>query len=199
MEVELKRNDGQAEVDTETSLLDGLKRGDNKSYKYLYEKHYVILCGIAYQYVNDTFLAKSIVSDVILHLWEIRDRLSIDGSLRRYLVTSVRNKCLDYLKSERLQREVSLSSSECEDKIWESDNYPLGKLLENELEQKINAALDNLPIECKRVFFKSRFENKKYEIISEELGISVSTVKYHMKNAVRLLYKELGKYLWFLF
>ena len=199
MEVEFRRNDRQSDTDTEGDLLDGLKRGDNKAYKCLFEKHFAILCGIAYQYVGDTFLAKSIVSDVILHLWEIRDRLSIEGSLRKYLVISVRNKCLDYLKSERFQKEVSFSSEECENKVWESDNYPLGRLLENELEQKINAALNNLPPECRRVFFKSRFENKKYEMISEELGISVSTVKYHMKNAIRLLYKEVGKYLFLLF
>ena len=199
MEVEFRRTDQQSKTDSEADLLEGLKRGDNKAYKSLYEKHFVILCGIAYQYLGDRFLAKSIVSDVILHLWEIRDRLSVDGSLRKYLVSSVRNKCLDYLKSERFQKEVSFSAEECENKVWESDNYPLGRLLENELEEKINTALNNLPIECKRVFFKSRFENKKYEIISKELGISVATVKYHMKNAVQLLYKELGKYLLFLF
>ena len=199
MEVEFTKSDGQSEADTERYLLEGLKRGDNEAYKYLYEKHFTILCGIAYQYVGDTFLAKSIVSDVIFHLWEIRSRVSFRDSLRKYLVVSVRNRCLDYLKSERFHKEVSLSSEECENNVWESDYYPLGKLLEDELEQKINAALNNLPVECKRVFFKNRFEHKKYEVISEELGISVSTVKYHMKNAVQLLYKELGKYLYLLF
>lgn len=197
MEFELRETDERPEDASERALIDGLKRGDNQAYKCLYDKHFIILCGVAYQYVGDTFLAKSVVSDVIFHLWEIRDRLSIRGALRKYLVFSVRNRCLDYLKSERYQREVSLSASECENRIWESDNYPLGKLLENELEQKIGEALEGLPSECKRVFFKSRFENKKYEAISKELGISVPTVKYHMKRAVELLYKALGKYLLF--
>lgn len=199
MELEFKNDAGQSAADNENDLLEGLKRGDNKAYKSLFEKHFVILCGIAYQYVGDTFQAKSIVSDVILHLWEIRDRLSIECSLRKYLVVSVRNKCFDYLKSEHFQKEVSFLTEDCEGKSWESDDYPLGKLLEDELEGKISAAVNGLPVECKRVFFMSRFENKKYETISEELGISVPTVKYHMKNAVRLLYKELSRYLFFWF
>ena len=45
------------------------------------------------------------------------------------------------------------------------------------------------------VFLKSRFERKKYEEIAAELGISVNTVKYHIKNALARLHDSLGKYL----
>jgi RNA polymerase sigma-70 factor (ECF subfamily) len=41
----------------------------------------------------------------------------------------------------------------------------------------------------------SRFENRKYEEIANELKISVNTVKYHIKHALALLHKELGKHL----
>lgn len=54
-------------------------------------------------------------------------------------------------------------------------------LLEQELEDELKRSIDELPLECRRVFYKSRFEQKKYEEIAEELGISVNTVKYHIK------------------
>ena len=41
----------------------------------------------------------------------------------------------------------------------------------------------------------SRFEEKKYEEIAQLLDISVNTVKYHIKHALALLHKDLGKYL----
>lgn len=66
-----------------------------------------------------------------------------------------------------------------EEKYLQSDNYPLGILLERELEHEIRMAIDKLPVECRCVFEKSRFEEKKYEEISQELGISINTVKYH--------------------
>ena len=65
----------------------------------------------------------------------------------------------------------------------------------SELDYEIHRAIRHLPDECRRVFVKSRFEEKKYEEIARELGISVNTVKYHIKNALSILCKELDKYL----
>ncbi len=76
-----------------------------------------------------------------------------------------------------------------------SDTYPLGVLLERELEEQITASISKLPKECRVVFQKSRFEEKRYEEIACELGISVNTVKYHIKRALSLLKLDLGKYL----
>lgn len=184
---------------TERLIVDQLKRGNEEAYKYIYDHHYVLLCHVANQYVRDTFLAETIVGDVIFHLWEIRGSLNITTSIRSYLIRAVRNRCLDYINSEHEKREVSFSglvSQEMpEERYLQSDNYPLGTLLERELENEIRIAIRKLPAECRRVFEKSRFEEKKYEEIATELNISINTVKYHIKNALALLQKELNKYL----
>lgn len=180
---------------TERLIVEQLKRGNEGAYKYIYDQHYVLLCHAANQFVHDSFLAETIVGDIIFHLWEIRESLDITVSIRSYLMRSVRNRCLDYLNSERERKEISFSVIMPEEGNLQSDDYPLGMLLERELEAEIRKAIDKLPAECKCVFEKSRFEGKKYQEISEELGISVNTVKYHIKNALSLLQKELGKYL----
>lgn len=184
---------------TERLIVDQLKRGNEEAYKYIYDYHYVLLCHVANQYVRDTFLAETIVGDVIFHLWEIRDSLNITISIRSYLIRAVRNRCLDYINSEHEKREVSFSGlvpqDMPEERYLQSDNYPLGTLLERELENEIRIAIRKLPAECRRVFEKSRFEEKKYEEIATELNISINTVKYHIKNALSLLQKELSKYL----
>ena len=97
------------------------------------------------------------------------------------------------------KREIAFSSlmpdEITDDKMMISDSHPLGTLLERELEEEIYKAIDKLPDECRRVFDKSRFEGKSYEEISQELGISVNTVKYHIKNALASLQTNLSKYL----
>lgn len=168
---------------TEKLIVEQLKNGNEDAYKYIYDYHYVLLCYVANQYLNDNFLSETIVGDVIFHLWEIRETLNITISIRSYLIKAVRNRCIDYLKSRS------------EEKYLQSDNYPLGILLERELEHEIRMAIDKLPVECRCVFEKSRFEEKKYEEISQELGISINTVKYHIKNALSFLQTELSKYL----
>lgn len=73
--------------------------------------------------------------------------------------------------------------------------YPLGHLLEKELEEKIRTAIETLPHETRQVFELSRYEDMTYDEIAKRLGISVNTVKYHIKNAIRLLYSQLEPYL----
>lgn len=187
------------EKEKELHLIHSLKSGDNQAYKYIYDHHYVLLCKIAYEFLKDDFLAESIVDDIIFHLWEKRDTIEITTSLRSYLVQAVRNRCINYLNLEREKREVRFSvidqQGEWINSVFPSDDYPLARLLENELEQEIRNAIDRLPEECKVVFKKSRFEEKRYEQIAEELGISVNTVKYHIKNAISRLNADLSKYL----
>lgn len=183
----------------EQLIIKQLIEGNEKAYEYLYRHHYALLCHIANEYVNDRFLAETLVGDVIFHLWEIRTSLHIQSSLRSYLIQAVRNRCLDYLSSQKERNEVTFSKLSPDEDLKEryllSDNYPLGTLLEQELENEILSAIESLPEECKKVFLKSRFEEKKYEEIANELNISVNTVKYHIKNALSLLHSRLGKYL----
>ena len=184
---------------TETLIVEQLKTGNEDAYQYIYDRHYALLCHIANGYVKDQFLAETIVGDTIFHLWEIRETLEISVSIRSYLLRAVRNRCINYLNSECEKREIAFSSlmpdEITDDKMTISDSHPLGTLLERELEEEIYKAIDKLPNECRRVFDKSRFEGKSYEEISQELGISVNTVKYHIKNALASLQTNLSKYL----
>ena len=184
---------------TETLIVEQLKTGNEDAYQYIYDCHYALLCHVANGYVKDQFLAETIVGDTIFHLWEIRETLEISVSIRSYLLRAVRNRCINYLNSEWEKREIAFSSlmpdEITDDKMTISDSHPLGALLERELEEEIYKAIDKLPNECRRVFDKSRFEGKSYEEISQELGISVNTVKYHIKNALASLQTNLSKYL----
>lgn len=184
---------------TEKLIVEQLKNGNEDAYKYIYDYHYVLLCHVANQYLNDNFLSETIVGDVIFHLWEIRETLNITISIRSYLIKAVRNRCIDYLKSGSEKKEISFSvlvpEEMSEEKYLQSDNYPLGILLERELEHEIRMAIDKLPIECRCVLEKADLRKKKYEEISQELGISINTVKYHIKNALSFLQTELSKYL----
>ena len=184
---------------TEVLIVEQLKEGNERAYKFLYDNHYQVLCHFAAQYVCDDFLAETIVGDVIFHLWEIRSQLDIKIGIRSYLMSCVKNRCLDYLKSQQNQYEISMPSSLSSDfpvlNYIQGSDYPLGRLLEQELEDEIMKAIERLPVESKQVFLLSRFEQKKYNEIADELGISVNTVKYHIKRSLAFLTEELGKYL----
>jgi len=189
--------------DEELRIISLLRKGDNGAYKYIYDHHYNLLCNIAFQFLKDDFLAETIVDDMIFHLWEKRETIDITISLKSYLIRAVRNRCLNHLNLEREKREINFSVMENPEEtihsFIQSEEYPLATLLENELEKEIQSAIERLPLESKKVFQMSRFENKRYEEIAKELNISVNTVKYHIKNALARLNADLSKYLLFFF
>lgn len=183
----------------EKQIIHQLKQGDESAFNYIYERHYLILCGFANQLLDNPELAEEIVDDTIFYLWEHRKEIEITHSLRAYLMKSVRNRCLNAINSLSNREEVRLSvfseNKEFLDSIFIEDTHPLGYLLEKELENELLSRIEELPSECRTVFKKSRFEGKKYEEISTELGISINTVKYHIKNALAFLQEKLKEYM----
>ncbi len=185
----------------EEVIIKKLREGDEQAFRYLYDHHYVLLCRFANQLLNDPSLAEEVVDDVIFNLWEHRKELEITHSIRAYLMRAVRNRCLNELQSANRRTILHFSSFltpenlEIIDLLFVEESHPLGCLLEHELEQEITRCIDELPIECRTVFKRSRFEHKKYEEIATELGISINTVKYHIKNALAILQKRLNNYL----
>lgn len=185
------------------STIQMLREGRPEAFQYLFDHHYQVLCHVASQYLKDDFLAETIVSDVIFHMWKIHSKLRIDSSIRQYMTKSVRNRCINFLNTSYNRNEGSRNASSISDLpvaiYLRNDDYPLGRLLEEELEKVIEDSISKLPDQCRRVFCMSRFEDKTYQQIADELSMSVNTVKFHMKNAMSLLRKDLSRYLTTLF
>ena len=170
-----------------------LQQGDERAWRVLFEQHYAVLCHFARQFVHDRFVAEALVGDVLFTLWEKRVELQIQGPLRPYLIQAVRNRCLNHLKSFN-SKHMNPFSSVGEEYLEQLmlEDYE-GRLLE--LEEEVQRAVSQLPEHSRVVFEKSREGNLKYEEIARELGISVNTVKFHMKKALSLLRATLAKYL----
>lgn len=179
-------------------ILYGLKNGHDDAYKYLYDEYYSKLCRVANFYVRDTFVSENLVGDLIFYLWDKKEELVIQESLNAYLYTSIRNRCYNYLNQAHVQREVSITQFQETSLIislHSQTDLPIGILIEKELQQLVNLSIDRLPQQTKKVFELKRKDELSYEEIALQLNISVNTVRYHIKSALRILRGELGEYL----
>ena len=70
----------------ERKMIDALQAGKASAWRELFDQHYAVLCKAAAQWVGDDCAAESIVSDVMVKVWNIRTRLDVHGSLRAYLM-----------------------------------------------------------------------------------------------------------------
>lgn len=186
---------------TEEQLLKRLQRGDKEAFRQLFRSHYSTLCRFAMQLLHDKAAAETIADDVFFAIWQNRTSLSIGTSMRSYLFSAIRNRCINEIDSMRRRPSNPGSGTDYEAEqdllahVFADDHHPLGMLIEKELEGEIARCVEELPQDCRRVFKMSRCEQMSYSEIAERLGISVNTVKYHMKAALRQLHGSLGDYL----
>lgn len=155
----------------------------------LFRKYYTILCSHAVRFVYSHDIAEDIVSEIFCKFWNDRIYASITTSYRAYLFKAVRYSAYNYIRWELSRRNKTVST---EDLLFDVSNLkPEQALLYDELAHEINQIIDNLPNQCKRVFLLSRFEQKKYTEIANELGISVKAVEAHISKALDTLRKNL--------
>ena len=152
------------------------------------------MCNFADQFVADSDISKDIVQKVFIALWERRNRMDLHQSIKSYLFTAVKNRCLNYIRDYKKFRSQTLDLDCGDIEIVNQD----GSLELAELQTQINEALATLPEKCRLVFEMSRFQDMKYKAIAQELEISEKTVEAHMSKALKTLRLLLGKYLLFL-
>ncbi len=160
--------------------------GDRNAFEVLFRSHYRPLCAFAMQYVKDGDKAEDLVQDLFFRLWMDREKTKVTTSLKAYLFQAVRNRCLNAVK---VQGRVRSLNEEADDGIDEDERTE-----EEHAERaaRVNAAIELLPEERRKVFKLSRHEGLKYHEIAERLGISVKTVENQMGKALKTLREELA-------
>lgn len=169
-------------LSSQSNLLQGIKERRVEAYEELYHLYYSKLTVFAQAYVYQQDVAEDIVQDTILKLWESSSKQKITSSIKSYLYASVRNKCINHLR--RLKVEDKYRSKEM-DALKFSGNYEM--VDDDELITKIKQAVEDLPEKSRIAFTMAVLQDMKYQEIADELGLSINTVKDHLKRAYRML------------
>ena len=124
--------------------------------------------------------------------WEKKESIQVDTSLKAYLYRSVRNACLNEIKRQKV-RKLHADSLQAD---GEPQSQPSDHLaIRQELEEKIQEALQALPEQCRLIFKMSRFEELKYQEIADQLNLSIKTVENQMGKALKIMRTQLKDYL----
>ncbi|MGM5470027.1 RNA polymerase sigma-70 factor [Flavobacteriaceae bacterium LMO-SS05] len=174
-----------------------IKEKSAVGFQLLFTLYRAKLLHFAYGYVSNKEDAEEIVQDVFIKLWKQED---IHTNFNGYIYKVTRNACLDYLRKKKLTLNIENNTVQIEAAI----NYAAladeqsSLLIENELEQAILKAIDQLPEKCKNVFILSKIEGFKHKDISKALNIRPKTVENHMTRALKFMRVSLKDFLTFL-
>lgn len=166
-----------------THLISSLKKGCPQAYAFVYQEYYKKLIKYVYSLSLDYDLSEDIVQDVLMKLWETKEKLNIHTSLNAYLYKCAFNNFLNKSKSfkrrsiliENLKIEVISKSECCTDDLNEERLIYLQK------------AIENLPPKRKEIFILNKLKNYKYKEIAILRNISERTVESQIRQAMLTL------------
>lgn len=168
-------------------------------FEQLYITWYSRLKFFAREYVLLEADAENIVQDVFTELYEKRELLTMPVNAIAYLFTATKNRCINHiqrkiLEQETGQRMIDEYNLTLRMKFDSLEVFDMTFASEDDIEIKLEKALQSLPTRCREIFIMNKFEGIKQKEIARMLNISVNTVENQMAVAYKKLREELKDY-----
>jgi RNA polymerase sigma-70 factor (ECF subfamily) len=163
-----------------------------QKFELFYNKYRDRFVRYAYYYINDSQTAEDIVQDAILYYWENKEKISSETDALGYIMLTIKNKCLNYLKRLQVENEykrqcTKLHEWEIKTRIMTLEAPTYNDIFTKETAKIINQSLTKLPPQTARIFVENRLNNKTRKRIAQEMGVSLQKIDYHINKANRLL------------
>lgn len=162
-------------------LLAGIKDGNYVCFNQLFVRYYSRLCLFVFRFSQNESVSEDVVQELFMKLWTNRQRLKIRENVAGYLYRASKNAVLNYLRAENTRKKTLQN-------IPVQDGYTNEDLMEQvEFSAALHKCVEQLPERSREVFIKSRFDGLKQQEISDQLGISVKTIKNQIWKSLQYL------------
>ncbi|MDR1274513.1 MAG: sigma-70 family RNA polymerase sigma factor [Odoribacteraceae bacterium] len=162
-----------------------IKKGNIETYRIFFEDFYPVLCAFAFQYIKDVEQCKDISQEALLLYWERRRDFDQLFQVKSFLYVTARNRCLNLLKREEVNRNFLQES------FREGEPFYEENLIEQETYRLVRQAVKALPPQM-RAIIEHAMDGLTNPQIAQEMGISEGTVHALKKTAYRKLRERLG-------
>lgn len=155
--------------------------GDEKAFDLLYYKYHAPIYRNILKLVKNDEPAKDILQEVFVCLWEKRSTINAAQPIANWLFVVSFNKSLTYIKKNA---NALVIFEEVIADISEDNTEPF--ITEEKL-AFIEAVINKLSPQKKRVLELCKIERKTYDEAAKEMGISRHTVKEYLTEAIATL------------
>ncbi|MEC5146834.1 sigma-70 family RNA polymerase sigma factor [Chitinophaga sp. 212800010-3] len=174
-------------------LLNKGNAGD--AFELIFKKYYRLMWTKAYLGTGDPIEADDLVQSVLSSIWEKRLYLNIKGCLKTYLIAAIRNQVNDYHKIKqrvrrKIERYMETVDQGCLTDSTEARSAGMEEQLK-QLQQQLHEVLREFPEQRQRAFNQVYMEQRKYHEVADNMGISINSLKTHLKIAFKTLRSRL--------
>ncbi|PXX95390.1 RNA polymerase sigma-70 factor [Marinifilum breve] len=157
-------------------------------FKKVFESYFPSLCVFANKFVRDEDLAKDLVQDVFVKIWNNETEFDSERSMKVYFYLATKNTCFDYLKKQKRRG----FTEELNEEVQIEDDYVVNEIVREETYRQLEGAIELLP-EKAREILRLNLQGLSNPEIAEELNVSINTVKTHKLHAFRKLRELFGE------
>jgi RNA polymerase sigma-70 factor (ECF subfamily) len=173
---------------SDLDLITDLRAGKHEALTEIFRRHWKPLYLTAFYKLRSHALAEEIVQDLFTELWDTRERLFNNPEkavkLDAYLSTAVRNKVLNHMRKLVYDQKYW---EWCRSHLAVSENTTHELAEYNELEERLNAAVDQLSEKTREIFVLHKLKGVPVRKISKELRLSEKAIGYHLTKSVKEL------------
>ena len=166
----------------------------------LFNDYYRQFVRFAMGYIKDEAKSQDFVSDAFAIYWEKKETLAEDTNAPGYILTIVRNNCLNYLQHKKIKQRATQELTDhaqwaIDTQINTLEACDPDKIFSEEIEQIIENTINKLPERTAQIFRMSRFEHASHRDIANQLGLTTKSVEYHITKTLSELRLNLKDFL----
>ncbi len=179
---------------SDVQLVELLKTGDDGAFTALYDRYWEKLLARAILRLKSTEDAKEVVQDVFIRLWNRREILTIQNSFYTYIAAALKYEIIRRLAERKKRHSDVTGLIEDAGVLKVQDHATQHQLDFHDLQQRLEASIQQLPEKCRLVFRLSREKGLSEKEIAEALQISPKTVQGHITHAINSLRSSLNSF-----
>lgn len=168
----------------EKKLLFRIAKRDVHAFKTVYDHYGRKVYGHCKRLLHTEVLAEEALQEIFLKIWLMEDRLLQIDHLDAYLKVLSRNHCLNVIRRQALEERTNARATA---DYTDAHNETEETILLRDARALLDEAIEALPDQQREVYRLCQREGLTYDQAAQQLGISVNTVKTHMKRALASL------------
>jgi RNA polymerase sigma-70 factor (ECF subfamily) len=188
--------------DPDADLMLRVKNGDMAAFEQLVEKYKQPIVNLMFRMLHDLSEAEDLAQTVFVRVFQSAARYEVSARFSTWLFTIARHACLNEIRRRSRHPAESIESSQSNSEESSPRQFedhqtfsPPENVLQGELEDKIQEALDDLPEKQRLAVLLCRQDDLSYEEIAAVLDLSLSATKSLIHRARESLKLRLKPYL----
>jgi RNA polymerase sigma-70 factor (family 1) len=166
------------------TVLTAFRNGDHAAFREVFNTFYNPLFYFINKLIDNDQEAEDIAVNTFHKLFKRSAAFETHANIKAFLFITARNNSFDYLRFRKVYKEKQQSYIEA---MKDDTMFQYEYNIDDDLIEKVLAAIEKLPNECKRIFKMLYFEELTPAEVAEILQISVSTVYNHKSHALKVL------------